>query len=206
MIQKYGVGKIYVGTGKEAAKKAKEMGAGGTILDRIRNGKQDYYNIRKESLPLGMKKREVSHDVERQKDFERKKIIVGTGKESALKAHQMGAGRAVCERIYNGKQDFFFTCYNVKSYDIGGFPTNITLEIARKAETEVAKYTQDKNVMKDVSQEVLIQVAAKKNINNIDSFVVALAKKYVSLFFKTNGFMRSNPKEIYIEDYGGYLI
>ena len=70
-------------------------------------------------------------------------------------------------------------------------------------------YTWDEFIAKDVAQEVLIQIAAKKDIVNFDSFVRALSKKYVSLFFKTNGFMRQKTNGIYIEDYkdclGGYL-
>lgn len=205
-LKKYGVGRVYVGTGRDAAKEARALGCSKTVYTRIRTGKQDYYTIRKDPLPLCVQKRDVSPNTELQKDFGRKKIVIGTGKDAALQARQMGASRAVCERIYHGKQDFFYTCYKVKTYDISGFHTDITIEIARTVETEVARYTWDENIMNDVSQEVLIQISSKKHIKDLTGFIGILARKYVRLFFLTNGFMRTNPKQIYIEDYGGYLV
>lgn len=205
-LEKYGYGiKIYVGTGKEAAKKVIKLGAGNKIRTMVLNGLRDYYIIRKKSLPWDSPAREFTPNVDMQKVFNRAKIVVGIGYEPAVKALKMGAGRQTCQRIYNGEQDFFYPCYNVKTYEITGFNREITIEIADKVKNAVAMYTWDEFIAKDVAQEVLIQIAAKKDIVNFDSFVRALSKKYVSLFFKTNGFMRQKTNGIYIEDYKDYL-
>ena len=180
-IDKLGRTKIYVGTGVEASKKAREFGASKVTCWKIKAGRQDFYTVFNfmPGVDMVWKDRETRKrcDMEQQKKNGKKKIVLGTGKEAAQKAKEIGASASTCQKILYGKQNFFNTCKFIPYFEANGFKRELTQEIIDKINHVVARYVLDSPL--DVAAEVMLNYASRDEIpKDEDLFIKNLVIKY----------------------------
>lgn len=173
--------KIHVGTGIEAAKKAREYGAGKITCWKIRSGKQDFYTVYNfmPGVDLVWKGREnlKNADMEQQKKFGKKKVVIGTGIEAAKKAQEMGASSSTCSRILRGKQTFFYCCFTIPHFEANGFKRELTQEVIDKINSLAHRFARDNPL--DVAAEAMINYASADEIpDDEESFIQRLVFKY----------------------------
>jgi len=189
---------VHVGTGIEAAKKARAMGASKVTCWKIKTGKSDSYqiynqlkgeNIEWKDRPTGKKR-----DIEIQKQIGKKRIVLGTGIEAALEAKKLGASQGKCLNILNKKQSFFNSCWTLPHYEVNGFQQELTEDIIEKINNTVSRYVKEDFQM-DVTTEVMLNFASRTEIDNIDDFIRALVFKYNQIIrLENNGRYMANKK------------
>lgn len=182
-IEKYGRVKIIVGTGYQAALRARKMGASQVTFWKISSGKQDFYQVNN-CMPgyhLSWKDRKngKKSDIEVQKTIGKKKIVFGIGRDAALKAQESGANQQTCTNIFNGKQDFFKCCHTIPYFEVGGFKRTIPDEVIKEIRIITHRYAyQDAD---DIAAEVMINYASRPEIPDREGFVRSLTFKYIKI-------------------------
>lgn len=115
-----GKGRVYVGTGVEAARKAQDLGACRTTCKAIRRGTQNFFfvgsTLRATEYPSlsRYEKQRMQADIQcherlliRRAQHTPRRVNVGTGVQAAMEARALGASKSICLRIRTGKQSFY---------------------------------------------------------------------------------------------------
>lgn len=179
-IEKNGRNKIIVGTGIEAARKARGCGASKITCWKIKSGRQDFYTVWNfmPGVDLNWKDRPTHQhpDIEKQKENGKKKFILGVGREAAVKAQELGASKKVCLGIFRGKKNFFNCCNTIPHFEAGGFKRELTQEVIDKINHTVARYIRNRPL--DVAAEVMLNYASRDQVNDKDDLITKLVLKY----------------------------
>lgn len=187
-IDIYGRRKVFVGTGIEGAKKARELGACNVTCWKIKSGQQDDYLISNVMPGYDMSwkghKNNKNGDIEKQKQNGKKRIVLGVGRDAAVKAQELGASQSVCLRIFKGVQDSFKCCSTLPHFEVNGFKRTIPKEISDKVYALASIY--DRAL--DIAAEVLINYSSKNGIPPDEHFLKCLVSKYAKIIrFRDRG-------------------
>jgi len=182
-LKKFGSKKIYVGTGMEGALKARAMGASQVTCWKIKTGQQDFYGA-VSYMPgyhLSWVDRPTKRKADRskQKQFGKQKFVLGTGREAAIKAQEMGASQKICNRIFSGEQNFFRCCHIMPHFEINGFKQELTPEIIETIKVFAGRYAKHNSF--EVAAEVMLNYASRANVpknQSVKDFIKMLVLKY----------------------------
>ena len=180
-IKEFGSKKIYVGTGMEGALKARAMGASQVTCWKIKTGQQDFYGAISymPGYHLSWTDRPTKRkpDYAKQKQHGKKKFILGTGREAALKAQELGASQHICNNIFSGKQDFFKCCHLLPRFEVNGFKQELTPEIIETIKVFAGRYAKYNHL--DVAAEVMLNFASQNEVSKDPETLKLFLKRLV---------------------------
>lgn len=191
-IKKFGRTKIYLGTGIDAAIKARKLGASNVTCWKIKTGRTDSYLVYNcmpgVDLVWNNRKNGKKADIERQKGSGKNRFILGVGREAAIEAQKMGANQTTCLKIYRGKQNFFKCCHVLPYFEVNGFKRELTPEIINEINIMARLYAPDNYA--NIIQETMLNYISRNEIPNNKSFIKNLVLKYIRISKYPSSFLR----------------
>ena len=186
-IEIHGPNKLYLGTGIDAAVKAREMGFSKVVCCRLNLGRQNSINLNNigryiPNLNMSWQDRTTGKrsDITIQKSIGKKHIVLGTGLEAALEAKKLGASQSSCLAIKLGKKDFFQSCSKLPHYEANGFKRSISKEVEHEVKVLLGRYAP--NDATELLSEILLNYAGRDEIPSNPSFIRNLVFRYIKIF------------------------